>query len=96
MKAELVYNWIKDTDFNEANPLSCDVVDVVLGGKNNSEKIIQFKVGEKLRQLSIYGENWNVFVRKFPGDTDTWKGQHFRILQMVNATDGKKLKRIEV
>lgn len=96
MKAQIVYNWIKDTDFSIANPLSCEIVDVVLGGKNNSEKILQFKVGELLRQLSVYGENWNILVMKLGNETDDWQGKRFRLTQFVNASDGKKIKRIEV
>lgn len=96
MKAQLQYSWIKDSDFNSKNPIDCEVQDCVLGGKNNAEKILQFRTSEGMRQMSMYGDNWNLLVKSFGEETDDWKKHRFRLLQFTNATDGKKQRRIEI
>ena len=97
MKAQLTYNWIKDTDFNVENPLTCRIEGVIQDGK---EKILQFTVisSDQKRQMSVWGNNWNGFVKKFGEgtDTDDWKGKQFRLLQTTNAADNKKTRLIEV
>jgi hypothetical protein len=97
MKAQLTYNWIKDTDFNAENPLTCRIDNVIQEGK---ETILQFTVtsSQEKRQMSLWGNNWNCFVKKFPEgtDTDEWETTQFRLLQTTNAADGKKKRIVEV
>lgn len=93
MKAQLRYDWIKDSDFQRANPCVAVIQQVVLEGKDT---VLQFKIGDELRQMSIFGKNWNLLIAKLGDETDNWIGKQIRIMQFTEPGTDKKKKQLEV
>lgn len=91
------YAWLKDTDFEETNPVTGKIHKYIEVKKADKvEKVLQFVLSNgEYRQMSIWGQNWNELV-KFNADDALWPGTRIRILQMINAKDGSKIKRLEV
>lgn len=96
MKLQLSYSWIQDSDFSDKNPIDAEIVDLVKGGKNDSENILQFRTSKGLRQMSIYRENLNLLINTWGEESESWKGHRIRIMQFTNAADGKKRRTFEV
>lgn len=93
MQEQIEHQWIKDSDFSNMNPLTVRIDTYVLSGK---DKVMVFSLPDgTTRQMSVWGENKNVLVRKFGSDTDTWLGKSCRITLYTDAADGKKKRRIE-
>jgi len=94
MKEQIEHTWLNDKDFQTANPLVVRIVSYI---RNSKDALLAFELPDKTtRQMSLWGENKNILVRKLGEETDDWNGKTIRIMQFTNASDGKKIKRIEV
>lgn len=81
---QLVYAWIKDTDFGNAAAVDATITGLVIEGSNGkTEKLLQFSLTSgpaagQLRQMSVYADNWNRLVT-FNSDDEAWKGANINI-----------------
>lgn len=96
---QLVYAWLRDTDYGNAQSVDADICGLVMEGKNGkTEKLLQFVLQSgpaagQFRQLSIYGDNWNKLVTH-NSDDERWKGTRISIDRIENIDkDGKKTMR---
>lgn len=94
MKEQIEHTWLKNEDFNAANPLVVRIVSYV---RNSKDALLAFELPNKsTRQMSLWGDNKNTLVRELGTETDDWIGKQIRIAQFTNQADGKTIKRIEV
>jgi len=97
MKAVQEIRWIGDADFQKSNPITAKISGLVIAEmKGKEDRRLQFEVtGGELRQMSVWGDNWNVLV-EIDGETDNWNGKMIQILQedMVGEP-GKKIRTIK-
>lgn len=80
MKWHKTYQWISEADFAKINPLICKVLGHVLESTKDGKEDhrLQFVIEQTgaIRQMSIFGDNFNCFVA-MNEDDEKWIGAKF-------------------
>lgn len=89
MKVSKQYRWLAVDDFQQSNPITGKIVDVVEGDKGDLVCILD--IGAATVQFSLFRDHINALISKHGDDTDKWKGARLQILRAENV--GGKVKK---
>lgn len=92
MKLPDTQKWIADNFFIDSNPCTCVIVDVRIGMNKygRPETILALDNSKLIRELSIYGENYERCKRVFTDESTNWIGKKVNLSQTVE--NGKKVR----
>lgn len=97
---QLMYAWLKESDFGNAGAVDATIAQLTEEMQGQKvERILKFKLmsgpaAGQLRQLSLYGDNWNHLVQH-DSESDHWNGLDISIERVKVKDKWNKVIRVQ-
>lgn len=93
-KVSKEHPWISDRDFQGASPRTATIRQILFEPKDRV-LLMELDPGT-LRQMSIWGDNWNALVEGYGDETNSWIGKRVQISQQQDVATGKTRRSLRI